>query len=86
MTSGSSGVVLGAAMVVSSTVIYLAFSHQKNQQSPNRILRSCLSSGKKKIKKIQDPFGLSFFIFFAAISFIVKSAISHRDLTFLWTS
>ncbi|WCJ40557.1 hypothetical protein M5689_021471 [Euphorbia peplus] len=38
----SQAVVLGAAMAVSSTVLFLAFSKQKNPSSPN--LRSCLSS------------------------------------------
>ncbi|GLU22091.1 hypothetical protein SLE2022_381880 [Rubroshorea leprosula] len=44
----SSGVVLAAAMVVSSTVIFLAFSRQKILPSPNPTLRSCLSSDEKK--------------------------------------
>ncbi|KAJ7962861.1 Cytochrome P450 family protein [Quillaja saponaria] len=57
---GSQGLVLATAMVVSSSVIFLAFSKQKaflptqlsrnhNSQEPNRkILRSCLYSEEKK--------------------------------------
>ncbi|KAJ7951897.1 Cytochrome P450 family protein [Quillaja saponaria] len=56
----SNGLVLATAMVVSSTVIFLAFSKQKvflptqlsrnpnSQESNNKILRSCLYSEEKK--------------------------------------
>ncbi|KAJ9190037.1 hypothetical protein P3X46_001273 [Hevea brasiliensis] len=59
----SQGVVFATAMVVSSTVLFLAFSKQKNfpelfknhdSQSPIQNLRSCLRSseeGKKRDKK-----------------------------------
>ena len=47
MSSGicSHGLVLATAMVVSSTVIFLTFSRQKNLSLPKQTLRSCLSSG-----------------------------------------
>ncbi|XWS16445.1 hypothetical protein CRYUN_Cryun34aG0088100 [Craigia yunnanensis] len=60
MSSGicSQGLVLATAMVVSSTVIFLTFSRQKNLSPPKQTLRSCLSSerkkrDKKKKKKVQ---------------------------------
>ena len=61
MASISQGLVLTTAMVVSSTVLYLAFSRPKtfsqfqvsgnstSLQSDKQILRSCLSSGKQTI-------------------------------------
>ncbi|XP_016173991.1 uncharacterized protein LOC107616553 [Arachis ipaensis] len=52
MASISQGIVFTTAMVLSSTVLYLAFSrhkiHHHSPQSNNQILRSCLSSEEKK--------------------------------------
>ncbi|MED6143596.1 hypothetical protein PIB30_007541 [Stylosanthes scabra] len=53
MASISQGIVFTTAMVLSSTVLYLAFSRHKNTlhhspQSNNHVLRSCLSSEQKK--------------------------------------
>ncbi|EEF44790.1 uncharacterized protein LOC8282327 [Ricinus communis] len=60
---GSQGVVLATAMVVSSTVLFLAFSKDKtlfspqvsknldSHQSTTQALRSCLSSEEKKREK-----------------------------------
>ena len=68
MASISQGLVLTTAMVVSSTVLYLAFSRPKNfsqfqvsgnstsLQSNKQIRRSCLSSGKQTILFLLPPF------------------------------
>ncbi|KAE8656950.1 phospholipase D family protein [Hibiscus syriacus] len=61
MSSGlcsQGGLVLATAMVVSSTVIFLTLSRQKNLLPPKQSLRSCLSSSEgkrrdKKKKKVQ---------------------------------
>ncbi|XP_039024084.1 uncharacterized protein LOC120156885 isoform X2 [Hibiscus syriacus] len=51
----SQGMVLATAMAVSGTVILLAFRLQKSldqiSQPSQQVLRSCISSGKKKNKK-----------------------------------
>ncbi|MED6211608.1 hypothetical protein PIB30_075400 [Stylosanthes scabra] len=59
MASISQGIVFTTAMVLSSTVLYLAFSRHKNilhhsPQSNNQILRSCLSSEKKRERKLTN--------------------------------
>ncbi|TYI72189.1 hypothetical protein E1A91_D07G043300v1 [Gossypium mustelinum] len=50
----SQGMVLATAMAVSGTVILLAFRYQKSFPLPHpsqQVLRSCISSGKKREKK-----------------------------------
>ncbi|MED6121778.1 hypothetical protein PIB30_033403 [Stylosanthes scabra] len=52
MASISQGIALTTAMLVSSTVLYLAFSkHSFHHNSTKQILRSCLYSGEKKRNK-----------------------------------
>ncbi|XP_021906502.1 uncharacterized protein LOC110821088 [Carica papaya] len=58
MTSmlSSHGLVLATAMVVSSSVLLLAFSKQFSTplQLPTQSLRSCLTSGERKKKKNKE--------------------------------